>query len=228
VILLAVASIAAEPQPPPIGGGWRQSGASLVLFDAQGAPLDEIGLGEFREELRGGLIQRSSLKGGASADGRFAWRWKKTQTVRPGRADRVLGSTVSLSYLGSNGEPLWSSDSADAPAGIEPVIQSGDGETALVVSKSSWGWSAACLSYAGTRVAEVAAAQRIERVALSRNGKFALALSGPIDAPLSYTFIDVSSGTRKSLRAVEAPFGIFAIENDGAVLSSSSTVLRLR
>jgi hypothetical protein len=226
ILLLAAALATADPLPPPAEPkprvGWELMPASLVLRGPEGEVREEWGLGEFQEDADAGLTAKTTLKGGTNPDGRFAWKWRKRETVRTGREDRSIGSTVSLSYLGSDGQTLWESDAADSPSGMAPLLQSRDGETALMITRSASGWRLAAMTYAGLRLAQLQAAQRLERVHLTENGLFALALWGERDRPLVYTLLDIKHGLRKDLPASDWPLGIARVEEDGTALSGKA------
>ncbi|HVE14147.1 MAG TPA: hypothetical protein VNI01_12180 [Elusimicrobiota bacterium] len=233
VLALAVAASAqpaASDMPagtaPGAPGGWQKKPSSLVLIGADGDVLDEAGLGEFRESAAGGMVLKTTMLGGASADGRFAWKWRKRETLRAGRDDRSIGSTVSLSYLGAQGQPLWESDSADAPAGVDPLAQSADGETVLLVQRSPAGWKIAAMKSSGARVVELPPVQRLERVQLTANGRYALVLAGPRDGALVYTLLDLKKGARKELAAASVPLGIDSLSEDGAASSRKKPVYK--
>ena len=150
--LLALAVTVAAEHPrhdttpaAPKGGGWTTTRSSLLLFDEEGRLVNEIGLGEWKEDFKGKLSGRRNMKGGISADGRFAWHWQKVETVLKDNSETVVGSTRTLVYLGTRGQILWSNENVEAPEGMPPLLQSRDGETALIIERSTSGYSAAAL-----------------------------------------------------------------------------------
>lgn len=209
--------------PSPQGGGWSATKASLLLYDASGRVLSEIGLGEWRREAEGDLVERRRMRGGVSADGRFAWHWQRVDTLRVGRTEETLTSARELAYLGTAGQILWTAEAADAPPGLEPLYQSADGETALVVERRDDGWALVPHAFTGNRAEGLRGAGRLLDAGLTRNGRFAWALWGPMDGPLAYTFLDLRTGQRKDLPPPTPPLRL-AIGEDGTVRAGGKKV----
>ncbi len=57
----------------------------------------------------------------------FRHHGRRFLTLSRGRQDRVVSSSAKLSYLGTSGRALWTNESADAPAGLPPLLMSRDG-----------------------------------------------------------------------------------------------------
>lgn len=214
----------------PAGGGWVATDSSLLLYDRRGKVAAEMGLGRWRQELGDGRARRRRARGGTCADGRFAWHWQKLETVRSGRVDEVLESSTTLAYLGTSGQLLWESPEADAPEGLSPLLQSADGETALLVERSSGAWSVTAMGFTGNRIMRLEALHRLEGSSMTASGRYATVLWAPRDAPLTYSFLDLPRGRRHDIPASETPAGSFDVSENGAVRArpSGRTVFRFQ
>jgi len=227
-LLLTASATAAKPKIPkaPKGGGWAAAQGSLLRFDRRGKLVDEVGIGEWDVELEDGVILRQRMRGGTSRDGRFAWHWQKLETVKLGRTDEVLASTTTLSYLGTRGQTLWESSRADAPPEVSILEQSHNGETFLVVERSTTGWDASVYTFTGNRIMGIRAAERLEKVFLTENGRYALVLWSAFRQPLIYSFLRLKNKRRKDLPAADAMLGHAALREDGAVVSDGEILYR--
>lgn len=215
----------ALPEPPRTAG-WAVVGASLLLRPAQGGPTLEFGLGEWEEAGEDGLLVRKRMLGDATRDGRFAWHWEKTESLRRGRQDSVVSSSSKLSYLGTAGSALWTSESADAPPGIPPLLMSRDGEWALLFEREGSSWTAAAVTFIGNRVLEVSGPARIERAELTPDGRFALLLWRPYEKPLVCTLLDLQRRARKDIPAAGLPPGEPALSAQGTLSVEGRPVFR--
>jgi len=148
--------------------------------------------------------------------------------VRPGRVEKVLASTSAFVYFGTAGQTLWSDPAADAPVAGDPAIMSADCETVLILERREDAWTAAAYTFSGKRLGEWDSGQRVEKAALTRNGRYGSVLWGLVDKPLTYTFFDVRSGARTDLPAADAPLGQAQIQEDGSVVAGARTVYRFR
>ncbi|OIO05470.1 MAG: hypothetical protein AUJ52_13650 [Elusimicrobia bacterium CG1_02_63_36] len=220
--LLLAASASAAPDDPT---GWIKGPASLLLYTQDGV-IQEIGLGKWKEETAPRLIRERETRGGVSRSGRFAWYCQKADLIRRGRDDEVLSSSRTFAYLGTEGQTLWKNDIVDVPGDLDPVALSDDGETILVIERGFDGWRAAAYSFTGNRLLSTAEFERIERFALTRNGRYAMVLASGIDKPLLYTFIEIQSDARKEIPAADALLGEASLSEDGRVLFGSKTVFR--
>jgi hypothetical protein len=210
----------------PAGGGWRKTKSSLLLFGPEGDLINEIGLGEWTEDMGEGLKARRVMRGGASENGRFAWHWQKVETVRPGRSEILLGSTMTLVYLGTSGQTLWNNDRADTPEDLEPLYQSRLGETAVTVERSTHGWTISAYAFTGNVLASFHTGPRLLDAALTRNGRFITALYSGVDTALIYTFYDLKTHARKDISADKTQLGRAFVQDDGTVLSGKKTIHR--
>ncbi len=228
LLSLVASSAAAGPSPSSTKAkqGWRAAESSLLLYDRNGELYNEIGLGEWREELGENLYLRRRMLGGVSTNGRFAWHFQKLDTMRSGRVDKVVSSTRTLVYMGTSGQILWTNDLADINETAPPLIQSDDGETALVLERGEDGWTAAAYAFTGNRIMEVKASDRLEEAQLSKNGRFVLVRWSAQDLPLYYSFLDLKKKTRHDIPASDLPLGMARISEQGVVRSGKKEIYR--
>lgn len=205
------------------GPGWAKTPASLLLGGPGGALLHEVGLGSFAED--DGAVRRD-MRGGASADGRFAWHWQSVETRLPGRVERAPESRRVLVVLGSRGQLLFKDESADAPAGLEPAVMSRDGETLLAAGRGPGGWAATAYSFTGKELAVVAGAHRLEALELSPDGRRALVAWAGLDQPLMVTLLDLKADERLDIPADGLPPGPWTLGPDGTLLAAGKPARR--
>ncbi|MEE8424880.1 MAG: hypothetical protein V3S11_03580 [Elusimicrobiota bacterium] len=210
----------------PAGAGWKAAESSLLLSDRKGELYNEIGLGVWREELGDGLYLRRRMLGGVSANGRFAWHFQKLDTIRSGRVDQVISSTRTLVYLGTSGQVLWTNALADSHQAMPPLLQSDDGETALVLERGEDGWTAAAYAFTGNRLMEIKASNRLEEARLTKNGRFVMVRWSARDLPLYYSFLDLKKRARHDIPASDLPLGMARITEKGVVRSGRKRVYR--
>ncbi|MFH2202565.1 MAG: hypothetical protein ABIJ96_05590 [Elusimicrobiota bacterium] len=230
IALLAVPALGGEtktrpPKAPP-GGGWTAASSSLLLFDRNARLIEEIGIGEWEVEFTDGLILRRRMRGGISLNSRFAWHWRKDETVKPGRTDTILASTITAVYLGTRGQTLWESGRADAPPGVPLLEQSRDGETFLVVERRDGGWSVNAYTFTGNRITGIRGAARIENIRLTPNGRYALVLWSEKDRALTYSLLNLQKKQRQDIPAADAELGRAELTDDGAVRSGGKLLYR--
>lgn len=228
LLLAAALAAAAEPAdlPRARSQGWRAAPASLLRFDAAGELADELGLGSWTEPLGGERYRRRTARGGVSADGRFAWRWEKEETLRRGRVDTVLLSSRTLEYLGTEGQVLWTAPLADAPEGLPPLFQSADGERALVLERTTETWSAGAVDFTGARALTLALGERVAYAALTPSGRYAQLDWSRRDGPLLHTFLDLGTGERADIPAAETELGKAELGDDGVARSGGRVLHR--
>ncbi len=209
-------ALAAAPRGAP-AAGWEKTAASLLLGGQGGALLHEVGLGTFSEE--DGAVRRD-MRGGASADGRFAWHWQSVETRPPGRVERAPESRRVLVVLGSHGQLLFKDEAADAPAGLEPALMSRDGETLLVSGRGAAGWTVNAYSFTGKVLASVAGAHRVESFDLSPDGRRALVAWSGLDQPLMVSLLDLKADERRDVPADGLPPGPWTLDAEGNLLAA--------
>lgn len=232
-LLLALAVTVAAEHPrhdttpaPPQGGGWSATRSSLLLFDDKGRLVNEIGLGDWKEDFKGKFTARRSMKGGISADGRFAWHWQKVETVLKDNSETVVGSTRTLVYLGTRGQILWSNGNVEAPEGVPPLIQSRDGETALIIEISTSGYNAAAFTFLGNRIMTLPPGERLESAELTGDGRFALILWSRSGQPPIYSLLDLKRKKRKDIPAAKTSLERAHLKEDGSILSRGKLLYR--
>lgn len=227
----ALGSIAAPQQLPLAGRGsqrrWHAFGSSLALYDDFGVLRNELGLGLWRDEYRGEVVERE-MRGGVSGNGRFAWHWQRIVRREAGLRGRTLRADRMLVYLGTAGQILWMSEAADAPPRLPPLLLSADGETALVFERAGRKWSAVARLFVGSDMMRVRGADRIEGAGLTANGRFATVLWIATDGPLLYTFFDLRERRSHRFPAADVLLGKAHITEEGVVKSGPKTVFSFR
>ncbi len=232
LLLVLAATIAAgvpspgNPPAAPKGGGWKATRSSLLLFDGKGRLVNEIGLGDWHEDIEGNLAARRRMTGGVSADGRFAWHWQKVETVHKDNRETIVGSTRTLVYFGTAGQILWSNRDVEAPEGVPPLIQSRDGETALIIESSTSGYSAAAFTFTGNRIMSLPPGERLESAELTGDGRYALILWSRSGQALLYTLLDLKRKIRKDIPAAKTPLGRASLWEDGSLRSRGKLLYR--
>lgn len=190
---------------------WINQASSLLHYDSSGTLSGELPLGRW-EEPSGGRVIVHETRGAASRDGRFAWTWEKV-------AQRSM-----LRFFGPLGGELWSEESAAAPESGEPLVLSGDGETALLCRRTAAGLTAAVKSYVGNTLWEVGPFPVLHAMELTENGRYALLRWTEPEKTSTHTFLEVPSKKRKDIPSGELLLGQASIDGDGTVRSGRKTV----
>ncbi len=212
----------------PLAGGaqdlsrWARQGSSLVFYDASGELSEEIGLGTW-EDSSGSRVNVREILGGASRAGRFAWTLERVTTWTPDRT-KFLESRRSLRLLGSNGKELWKNTDADIPEGGEPLAFSTDGESLIFSWRDARGWTASVRSYLGASLMEAGPFARLEMLALTQNGRYALIRWRVPDKSATHTFLDVARRLRVDIPSSELTLGLARITDEGKVYSGKRFV----
>jgi len=199
--------------------GWSLRASSLLLSDDDGAPAVEL-------PLRGpddlGTTSGETL-GGVSPDARMAWTLDRRLVWSPGHT-WLLESHRLLRAFGSAGAELWRDEAADIPERGAPVLFSADGETLLLSKRADEGFSAEARTWLGQVVATVGPFPRLISMALTPNGRYALARWGVPDTSDTHTFIDLATKTRRDVPSSDLLLGLARIDDDGVVRSGSKIV----
>jgi hypothetical protein len=235
---LALAALAAgsaaragdAPAPPPelsemapsrSTPGWSRQANSLLLYGDDGALAQELPLHE-ADEAGVGTTSRETL-GGVSPDARMAWTLERRIIWNQGRT-KMLESRRLLRAFGTAGAELWHDEAVDVPERGAPVLFSADGKTLLLAKRADEGWSAEARTWLGQVVASIGPFPRLISMALTPNGRYALARWGVPDQSDTHTFIDLAAKTRRDVPSSDLLLGLARIGDDGVVRSGSKVV----
>lgn len=208
-----------EMAPAAAAPGWTKQSASLLLYGADGALAQEVPL---RDPDAMGATSRETT-GGVSPDRKLAWTLDRTLVYTRGRT-KLLESRRLFKVYGSDGQELWRDDAVDVPERGEPVQWSADGRTLLLAGRSGEGWSVEARTWLGRPIARLGPFPKLISMALTPNGRFALARWAVPDKSDTHTFIDLQTKARKDVDSADLVLGLARIGDDGAVRSGSKTV----
>ncbi len=198
--------------------GWSKQGKSLVLYDAAGALVFEIGL--VREESS--TVTREVL-GGPSPDGRAAWTLERKLTWSPSRS-KLLESHRVLKIHGSTGQTLWSHDAVDWPEKGDPVVFSNDSKVILIACHVDESWSVEARDWTGGSQLQAGPFPRLVSLALTPGGRYAVARWNVPDKSDTHSFFDLWTKTRKDIETSDLTLGLARIGDDGVVRSGRRDV----
>ena len=232
VVVPARADDAPAP-PPPLGEmapsrstpGWSRQANSLLLYGDDGALAQELPLRE-ADDAGVGTTSRETL-GGVSPDAHMAWTLDRRFVWSPGRT-KLLESHRLFRTFGTASAELWRDEAVDLPERGEPVAFSTDGKTLLLAKRADEGWSAQARTWLGQVVATIGPFPRLISMALTPNGRYALARWGVPDKSDTHTFIDLAAKTRRDVSSSDLILGLAHIGDDGVVRSGSKVVLDFR
>jgi hypothetical protein len=209
------------PELPPAGGapGWTRQGDSLLLYDSSGSLTHELPLREGSPE---GSKEHETV-GGISPDGRLAWTLDRTRVWTRGRG-KLLESRRLLSVYGADGARLWRDEDADIPERGAPVLISADGQTLLIARREDDGWSAQARSWTGAPIRTLGPFPRLVMLALTPNGRYALARWRVPEKSDTHTFVDLKTGARKDVASSDLLLGLARVDDDGVVRSGPRVV----
>ena len=139
----------------------------------------------------------------------------------------MLAWKRALVVLGPDGTRLWRDDRAGAPQGLEPVLMSDDGETLLVSRGEDGVWGVSAVTAHGRPLLSLGPLARLERMALTGDGRFAMVLGTPPGGVATYTLLDLRTRRRRDLPAAEAGPARPRLTEEGRLMAGSKTVLRL-
>lgn len=207
--------------PAAAAPGWTRQGSSLLLYDESGSLSQELPL---KAPDPSGPTSRETL-GGVSPDGRLAWTLDRRQTWNQGRT-RLLESRRQLRVYGTGGQEVWRDDSVDVPErGGEPLLFSADGRSLLLSRRAADGWYAEVRSWMGQVLASLGPYPRLDSMALTPNGRYALARWSVPDKSDTHTFLDVAAKAVQEVPSGDLVLGLARIGDDGVVRSGSRVVL---
>lgn len=229
MIALVAAALAVSTATAPVApaaGGWITRGSSLLLLDADGQFVQEIGLVSSEDSSVGGKILVKETLGGAAKSRRVAWTMERTRVYNASRS-KLLDSKRTLKLLGTRGEEIWTSAEADAEEKLDPVVFSDDGETLLLSLRGKDGWRVQAKGYLGNLLMELYPAPELEDMRLTPDGRFAMIRWAVPDKEATHTFWNLPAKARKDVPSSELHLGRATLENDGRVLSNGKLVLNL-
>lgn len=198
--------------------GWSKQGKSLVLYDADGALSFEIGL--LREET--GAVTRE-VQGDVSPDGAAAWTLERKLTWNNSRSEMIESRRV-LKIHGSQGQTLWSDESADWPEKGPPVVFSNDSKVILVACHFGESWSVEARDWTGVPKLRAGPYPRLVSIALAPGGRYAVARWGVQDKSDTHSFLDLWTKVRKDIETSELTLGLARVGDDGVVRSGRRDV----
>lgn len=210
-----------EMAPSRSTPGWSRQANSLLLYGEDGSLQEELPLHD-ADEAGAGTTSRETL-GGVSPDGRMAWTLERRLTWSPGRT-KVLESHRIFRVFGSAGAELWREETVDAPERGLPVLFSADSNTLLLAKRSGDGWTAEARTWLGQVLATLGQFPRLISMALSPNGRFALARWAVPDKSDTHSFIDLQTKARHDVPSSDLVLGLARIGDDGVVRSGSKVV----
>ena len=105
------------------------------------------------------------------------------------------------------------------------MIFSADGQTLLLARRAAEDWSVEARTWMGVIVAGVSPFPRLISMALTPNGRFALARWGVLDKSDTHTFFDIKAKKRQDVPSSTLMLGLARIGDDGVVRSGSKVVL---
>jgi len=209
----------AEMAPSRSAPGWSRQANSLLLYGDDGSLAVEIPLHDPDDS---GTASHETL-GGVSPDARLAWTLDRRLVWTPGRT-KVLESRRAFKIYGTSGTELWHDDAADLPERGAPVQFSADGRTLLLARRGDDGWSAEARSWLGATLTAVGPFPRLISMALTPNGRYALARWGVPDKSDTHTFLDLATRARRDVQSSDLVLGLARIGDDGVVRSGSKVV----
>ena len=210
-----------EMAPSHSTPGWSRQANSLLLYGDDGSLQQELPLRE-ADEAGTGTITRET-RGGVSPDGRMAWTLERRLTWSPGRT-KVIESHRVFHLYGSAGAELWREESVDLPERGEPVLFSADGKTLLLAERAGDGFTAEARTYLGQVIATLGQWPRLISIALSPNGRFALARGAVPDKSDTHSFMDLKTKARHDVPSSDLVLGLARVGDDGVVRSGSKVV----
>jgi hypothetical protein len=210
-----------EMAPSHSTPGWSRQANSLLLYGQDGDLQQELPL-HVADEAGTGTTSRETL-GGVAPDGSLAWTLERKLTWSPGRT-KVIESHRLFHLWGTTGSELWREDSVDVPERGDPVIFSADGKTLLLAERSGDGFTAEARTWLGQIIATLGQWPRLISIALSPNGRFALARGAVPDKSDTHSFMDLQTKARHDVPSSDLVLGLARIGDDGVVRSGSKIV----
>jgi hypothetical protein len=199
--------------------GWTHQGNSLVLYGPDGDLIQELPL---RAPDPESTVSRETL-GGAAPDGRLAWTLDRKLVWSSGRT-KLLESHRQFKAYGTSGQELWHEDSVDLPERGDPVFFAADGKSLWFARHADDGWYAEARDWMGRTTGSLGPFPRLISIALTPNGRYALARWAVPDASDTHTFLDLQTKARKDVQSSDLMLGLARIGDDGVARSGSRVV----
>jgi hypothetical protein len=210
-----------EMAPSHSAPGWSRQANSLLLYGQDGDLQQELPL-RAADDAGAGTTSRETL-GGVSPDGSLAWTLERRLTWSPGRT-KVIESHRLFRLYGTTGGELWREESVDLPERGDPAVFSKDGKTLLLCERSGDGFIAEARTWMGQIIATLGSWPRLISMALSPNGRFALARGAVPDKSDTHSFIDLKTRVRRDVPSSDLVLGLARVGDDGVVRSGSKVV----
>lgn len=208
----------ADMAPARSAPGWAKQGGSLLLYDQEGALIQEVSI---RGGDESGLVR--DLRGGTSPDGLLAWTLESRQVWNPLK-NRTAETRRLLRFFGSSGTELWKDDSVDMPERGEPVLFSADSKTVLIARRALDDWSVEARTWMGELILAIGPFPRLISMELSPNGRYGQARWGVMDKSDTHTFFDLTGRKRQDVPSSDLLLGLARIGDDGLARSGLKIV----
>jgi hypothetical protein len=208
-----------EMAPSRSTPGWSRQANSLLLYAPDGTLSQELPLHE--PEDTGSATRETS--GGVSPDATMAWTLERRLVWSPGRA-KLLESHRQFRAFGVAGVELWRDDSVDLPERGAAVQFSSDSKVLLISRRGDDGWSAEARTWMGATIDAIGPFPRLISMALTPNGRFALARWGVPDKSDTHTFVDLATKARRDVPSSDLVLGLARIGDDGVARSGAKVV----
>ena len=197
---------------------WATLGNSLLHYGADGSVDAEVGLGRWEET---GVSRQ--IRAGVSPTGNFAWTMEIVYTWNVMHT-RAVDSKRLLHFYGAQGLELWSEPDAQYPEQGLPLVFSDDGETLVVAVHPAKGWLASIRDYTGNVLAELGPFQRLQKIAISANGRFSLAQWLVTDQSATHSVYDRIFKKRQDIPSQSFYLGPARLTSEGKIFSGPKLV----
>jgi hypothetical protein len=212
----AAETISARPT-----AGWSRQANSLLLHGGDGALTQELPLHE--PDNSGASLTSRETVGGVAPDATMAWTLDRRLVWSPGRT-KLLESHRLFRMYGIEGAELWRDESVDLPERGDAVLFSSDSKTLLLSRRSGDEWTAEARTWMGLSLGVIGPFPRLISMALTPNGRYALARWGVPDQSDTHAFVDLVGKTRRDVSSSDLVLGQARIGDDGVVRSGAKIV----
>lgn len=213
---------AALPSDSAAQARWEKRGSSLLYFDRTGNLSSEIGLGNWEDASSGGLTIRR-VSGGVAGEGGYAWSFEQVSSWNTTKT-RLLSSTGLLTFYGSRGKPLWTSDEAYPPETGDPIALSRKGEVLIMSLKAARGNVCVITDFLGGRLLTTEPFSTILSLSMTAQGRYALIRWAEPDKSDTHTIIEVRTKKRQDIPSTEFSLGEARVTDGGKVFAGKRLV----